>query len=473
VTDENQFYGIESDPMRDAFDKTEPIPDWEHAKEPLRSLCERKNITLDDLVRIGARLKDKHGTTLAYSMPLGIKYRDVITGKKWSEWGSDWSKMKDVPGRDSSKLVLVEGETDAARMSGKDGPGWDVGIMAAGTHVYPEYIETADSYEWVYVATDDDSKGDEAASKIMHALPGKTVRWRPPENTNHDWCGADEIGKPPMPPQKLPAIVWGESLHEIDYPDTPSLLDNAMLPDNGMLFIHGWKGAYKSWLAFDLAVALATGTPWGSFDTTQPECKVVVVQFELPFAYYAERMRGLSHRLPEYAREKYKNVGTYNPLEKMRLDISNQKTQDHFLEVFTKNKVQVAIFDPIRRMSGAKSHYEQEWQSAVVDFSTRLNQAGIAVVLTHHDGKAAARHGGGSMLDASAADAIVGATDASVSIALPKGEDWESSKKRNLIFYSRNAETPAPRGFSIDGDQIAYHDEPFYGGDTPDDAPPI
>lgn len=461
--------------MQEAFDKTEPIPDWEDAKEPLRSLCERRHITLNDLVRVGARLKDKHGTTLAYSFPRGIKYRDLITGKKWSEWNSEWEDMKIIPGRDSTKVVVVEGETDAARMSGEGGPGWDVAIMAGGAeNVYDEYINRLDEYEWVYVGTDDDTAGDAGAAKIMAKLPRKTVRWRPPENSHHDWCGAEEIGKPPQPPQSLPLIVWGDELHEIDYPDIPSLLENAMLPDNGMLFIHGWKGAFKSWLAFDLAVALATGTPWGPFDTTRPEVKVVVTQFELPFAYYAERMQGLAKRLPEYAREKYRSVGHYNPLEKMRLDISNEKTQDHFVEVFTKNGVEVAIFDPIRRMSGAKSHYDQEWQSAVVDFSTKLNQQGIAVVLTHHDGKAASRHGGGSMLDASAADAIVGATDAAVSIALPKGENWEESKKRNLVFYSRNAETPAPRGFSIEDDRIIHHDEPFMSGmEEAEDAPPI
>lgn len=78
------------------------------------------------------------------------------------------------------------------------------------------------------------------------------------------------------------------------------------------------------------------------------------------------------------------------------------------------------------------------------------------------------------MLDASAADAIVGATDASVSIALPQGEDWETSRKRNLVFYSRNAETPPMRGFSIEGDVIVYHDEPFYGGsEEAEDAPEI
>lgn len=155
----NPYYGIQSSAMQEAFDRTEPLPDWDDAKPPLQSLCERKHITLNDLVRVGARMKDKHGTTLAFTYPYGIKYRDLITGKKWSEWNSEWEHLKIIPGRDHEKVVVVEGETDAARMSGPDGPGWDVAVMAGGAeNVYQAYIDALQGYKWVYVATDDDGQ---------------------------------------------------------------------------------------------------------------------------------------------------------------------------------------------------------------------------------------------------------------------------------------------------------------------------
>lgn len=83
------------DPERAAvWDECAPIPD--PGENPaLDAFVESKGITHASLVRIGARLSDY--SVLAFAGPGYLKFRDVVTDKRWSYVDCDWSTIKIVP----------------------------------------------------------------------------------------------------------------------------------------------------------------------------------------------------------------------------------------------------------------------------------------------------------------------------------------------------------------------------------------
>jgi hypothetical protein len=64
----------------------------------LDAFVERKHLTHGALVRIGARLADD--TTLAFAGPGYLKFRDLITGRRWNYAGCEFKQMKIVRAKD-------------------------------------------------------------------------------------------------------------------------------------------------------------------------------------------------------------------------------------------------------------------------------------------------------------------------------------------------------------------------------------
>ena len=116
--DSNADWGALSshdDGMAEAWDGYSRLP--EPGENPLLdAFVEAKRITIASLVRLGARMAD--GDVLAFAYDSGIKYRDIVTGKRWNWTGSTFKALKLVRGEGSSERIIVaEGETDAARLT--------------------------------------------------------------------------------------------------------------------------------------------------------------------------------------------------------------------------------------------------------------------------------------------------------------------------------------------------------------------
>lgn len=469
---DNPYYGFTSeDPLTTLYDEMKPLPE-KGENEPLDSLCERKHVSIEDLVRVGARMSQTH--VLAFFFPgAGIRYRDLIANRRWTSPGASFHETpRIIPGTEHDALVVVEGETDAARISGAQKK--DVLITwAMDGPIPPAWVEAAQAYDTVYMAQDNDDAGNSAAIKFSRAVRNP-VRWQPPEGYE-DWASVEgALPDLPEPPKPLPVIAWGEELHQIEYPPVNSLLGDYLLPLDGMLLLHAWKGNYKSWLTFDLMVALATGGSWAGFETTNPELRALIVQFEVSPFYYGERLAMLRDQLRSDQKKLYHNLGTYRPGQRAVFNVKSQKHREYYLELLQKNEVNVVLFDPLRSMIGGNSVYEQETQMAAVEFFRMIMGEGIAVIATHHDSKTSARTGGGSNLDMTAGDALAGLADTIVSVGLPHGDDLETSKRRNLHWTVRNGPPISPRGFAIEEDLLTYQDEPHgVDSDEVEDAPSV
>jgi 5S rRNA maturation endonuclease (ribonuclease M5) len=460
----------------EAWDSFTALPD-PGENEALDAFCESKHITIDSLVRIGARLSDH--TVLAFAGPGWLKFRDVVTGKRWSYADSDWSRMKIVKHgpEPSDKVILVEGESDLARLTSTYT--CDVAALPAGAGFFPDtYAEQLSEYTIVLVGLDTDNAGEKGSAKILGALTN-AMRFPPPAN---DWCEATSF--PPLPTElDVPAppavIISAGELLDLEVPEIASWFEQELLPIGGLMILHGGYKSFKTFMTLDLLAALAQGRDWACFEPTEEACSVAVIQYELPWPYYRQRVQLLRATAPEPDLFD-KHFGTFQPMRRPTLRAGNRKQEDFTLKSLVDAEVQVVLADPIRRMAGAIDMNSEQDVRKVLDFFERLNNEGITVVATHHDSKQSMRARGGDPLGMTGSGAFGGDPDSVVSVELPMGDDYRTSSRRNLSFMLRNGPAPMPRGFEIsDEGHIMYSPTPFGDGlddheeGTPDHAPAI
>lgn len=73
----------------------------------------------------------------------------------------------------------------------------------------------------------------------------------------------------------------------------PTQLLQGLVDQGGKLSIGGGSKSYKSWIFADLALSIATGTPWLDFDTGQPQ-QVLYMNFEIPAYHFQRRLEAIS-----------------------------------------------------------------------------------------------------------------------------------------------------------------------------------
>lgn len=457
--------------LADAWDSFDTLPD---AGENLvlDSFIERKNLSHQALLRLGARLSGED--TLVFSYGQGIKFRNMITGKMWSRLGSEWPRMKIVKaGTETTERVIVcEGETDGARLSMLYD--CDVAIMPAGARYFPESMaEQIEGYRQVLVALDKDEAGNEGVELVAGYRPD-AIRFQAPGDG--DWSDIKaEDAYPDLPEltdpeddrdDALPILVAAGQLLELEVPDVYSWFEHALLPVAGQAIVHGREKSFKTYQSLDMLAALAQGEPWCGFEPTEEACRVAVMQFEISWPYYHQRVQ----QLRNYAANKElfdANFLTWTPLQRPQLVAGDKKQEDYVLTTLTDHNVQVILVDPIRRASGFADLNAENEVRKILHFFQRLQDAGVTVVATHHDNKEGARSGGGSTLNMTGSGAFGGDADTIIGIELPHGED-ENSPHRNINFMLRNAPAIGPRSFQMtDEGQIIYDSEPYYAEPDP------
>jgi hypothetical protein len=166
---------------------------YDHLPEPgghgvLDAFAARKGITHRSLIRLGARLSDYN--VLAVPFSGGVKYRDLISGRRWSTPGATFAKLKIVrSGADTPGTILVaEGESDACWLSDRY-PEVDIAVLPAGALNFTEAMAAQlEPYAQVLTALDNDPAGNEGAAKIATHIARAQRFAPPPEATEADWC---------------------------------------------------------------------------------------------------------------------------------------------------------------------------------------------------------------------------------------------------------------------------------------------
>jgi len=433
-----------------SWDRYQPLP--EPGINPvLDAFCRRKNITISALMKQGARLSDDN--TMCYPYERALKYRNMNDGSMWNRAESEFPAMKIVwqGAGPSEGVIVVEGETDAARVT--DAYELDVAIMPAGAkNVTFPYVAQLREYQHVYLGLDNDAAGNEGIGKWQSQLSHAVV-FRP---EGADWCDTASADLPDITsvdaPKPTVVLVNAADLMELEVPDIPSYFDNALLPVGGSMVIHGWAKAYKSFVGMDGMASLATGQPWIGFNNMEEPVRVAVLQYEIPWPYYKQRVAAMREHAEEQGcvDEFDENFITYSPLVRPQLIAGNTAQEDEVLRNLTAANIEVMLIDPVRRMAGAADLNSEQDVRKILGFFERLNDNAITVIYTHHDNKGGAAPGSGEgAASMTGSGAFAGDPDSIVNLTLPRGETWESSTIRNVSFLLRNAPSPSMRGMEI------------------------
>lgn len=453
--------------MAAQWDSYDMLPE-RGVNEAFDAFLERKRLSVGALVRMGARLSDT--TVLAFEYHGAIKYRDMVTDRRWTYPGSELKHMKLVRHRGTTEpttAIVAEGETDGATLS-DNYPDADIFVLPAGANGgLEELAPQLAGYELVLMAQDFGTAGDKSAKVLSQLVPAKTARWLPPIDPDDNAGWNDSTVFPPLPvpdsieiPLSDRLLVSARDLLELDAPEQASWFEQALLPIGGSLIIHGWAKSYKTFIGLDMLAAIAQREPWSNFEPTEEPVRVAIMQYEVPWPYFQQRVRYLRDHAaqPDLFLD---NFLVWTPMARPRLKAGDRKSEDGVLRELLAAGVQVFYLDPIRRATGAVNLNDEKDVRPLLEFFERVQNNGITVVTVHHDNKAAARSGGGSEMGMTGSGAFAGDFDSIVSVAVPQGETTDS-KTRDLHFLLRNAPSPPPRSFEMtESGLIVYHNSPL------------
>jgi hypothetical protein len=470
MAESNDAWGVLSETdneLAEAWDGYETLPDAGQ-NMVLDAFVERKHLDHSALLRLGAKLAAED--TIAYAYDQGIKFRNMITGQMWSYTGSEWPRMRIIRNGSgqTEQLIVCEGETDGARLSMLYD--LDVAVMPAGARYFPDTMaEQLHDYAQVLVALDKDEAGEDGSVKVAESH-NNTVRFPAPGDGDwSDLTSTDALPDiPPIPtlaeqPEDLSSelLVPAGKMLTMEVPEIYSWFEHSLLPVAGSALIHGREKSFKTYQALDMMAALAQGEPWCGFEPTEEPCRVAIMQFEIGWAYYHQRIT----QLRSFASNTElfdENFLTWTPSQRPKLVAGDKKQEDVVINALLEAHIQVILVDPVRRATGFADLNAENEVRKILYFFERLEDYGITVVATHHDNKEGARSGGGSTLHMTGSGAFGGDADTIIGIELPRGED-ENSPHRNINFMLRNAAAIGPRSFEmLESGEIVYDTEPYY-----------
>ncbi|KKK94101.1 hypothetical protein LCGC14_2686210 [marine sediment metagenome] len=168
-------------------------------------------------------------------------------------------------------------------------------------------------------------------------------------------------------------------------PHIRETISNGLLVPEGKMIIFGPKKSWKSMLvSLDMAFKLSTGLPWVGFGTRQ--CKVLVVQEEIPLAAFRERVETYAngHNLIG------KDLPVWFNNDPVKLGRSAAHGYNNLLTLLKKIQPDVLILDPLYKVIWGNL-VDTEDMSSFTDAVDRLIQdmdGQLAVVIVHHKGKA-------------------------------------------------------------------------------------
>lgn len=342
--------------------------------------------------------------------PFCHKTIDGVT--KWAPGAPDLRPLYRLPEIAlASTIVLVEGEGKADALA-------KVGIEATsamqGAHA------PIDKTDWsplagktVIIWPDNDQPGFEYGKKAaarLSAIGCRVLAVTPPEAAPAKWDAADCVAEggdaaalisaarelAPATKQRIRIL----NLDDIENLAPPSFLIEEVLTESGLSMLWGRSGAMKSFVALDMAMCVATGTPWHG-KVTKPGLVVYVA---------AEGSHGLGRRAIGWRRTRGRTLPP--PLFKL-IPHSVALTSDDLDAMVTailqlEAKPVLIVIDTLARTFGTGDENKQADMNAYVSAADRLREStGANVMIVHHSGVHEDRRERGSNVLRGAADTVI------------------------------------------------------------------
>ncbi len=181
--------------------------------------------------------------------------------------------------------------------------------------------------------------------------------------------------------QPLPDMVWMDEF-TAQPPNKPPLLIAGLLHKGCKMVLGGTSKSNKSWSLLDMAMSVASGSPWWGMETTQ--CPVVYVNFELQTWVLQDRLRSLLADRPEL-----RAGGRHLALWNLRGKNADMTLLRPLLEAhLMKHPFGLIILDPAYKVLGNRDENANgEIADLMNEFENLCQASGAAVVVAHHFAK--------------------------------------------------------------------------------------
>ena len=213
------------------------------------------------------------------------------------------------------------------------------------------------------------------------------------------------------------------------------IIKNGILLDETMLVLVGPPKSKKTFLAQNIALAIASGKSFANFEITKPK---KVLYFLAEGGYYPNRDR--LQKMGAYFSEKYMenfmlSLFSYMP-------INHNDAYNTMYNFIKDSGAEVVVIDPLIRFHDVDENSASQLSDVFGRIRILINELKVSVILVHHTGKVETRGGRGS-------SALVGEYDSCITIH--KGLD----NAIKLSYDTRHTESPI-------SNQIHFNPDTFW-----------
>ena len=215
------------------------------------------------------------------------------------------------------------------------------------------------------------------------------------------------------------------------------IIKNGILLDKTMLVIVGPPKSKKTFLAQNIALAIASGKSFANFEITESK---KVLYFLAEGGYFPNRDR-LQKICADFKEEYMKNymleLITYLP-------INHEDHYKNMYELIKASGAEVVVIDPLIKFHDVDENSASQLSDVFGRIRGLIRELKVSVILVHHTGKVVSKGGRGS-------SALVGEYDSCITIKINK----DSPNSINLSYDTRHTESPI-------SNQIHFNPDTFW-----------
>jgi putative DNA primase/helicase len=232
------------------------------------------------------------------------------------------------------------------------------------------------------------------------------------------------------------------------------------LSRQSLVMAYAERGIGKTWLAMNIAYAIATGGKWLKWSAARP-CNVLYLDGEMPAPWFQERWQKIMASPQTRDMERSLRLRLVTPdLQKETMpDIGSEEGRGYIAELL--GGVEVVIVDNISTLVRTGVENEAESWIPIQDWALDLRRRGIAVLFVHHAGKSGQQRGTSKREDT---------LDSVLSLRHPEGYEpdegarFEIHFEKSRGFAGKDAE-PVLGWMETDRDGlVSWMWEPCHGG---------
>jgi hypothetical protein len=177
-------------------------------------------------------------------------------------------------------------------------------------------------------------------------------------------------------------IIDGHELNDMKIKHPPPIIYPILL-EGSLMLIFAKRGVGKTWAVSQLAISVATGSPfWGHLAHKK---NVLLIDGEMSLSDTQQRLSMLSPgKIP-------KNIKILSServsLENQTININDQACQKEISEIVAELEIGLVIFDNLSSLCFGRDENSNSDLDILLPWLISLRHQGVAVVIVHHAGK--------------------------------------------------------------------------------------